>query len=74
MTYASNNAEHGLRYKCDPLDLLKTRGFTTYSLTHEHGYSPTLVQKLRDGKVSTKTTEMLCELLNCQPGDVIEYR
>ena len=32
------------------------------------------LQQLRDGKILTqKNLDKLCALLNCQPGDILEY-
>ncbi len=41
----------------------------------DNGISPGIVNKMKTGKgdVSTATIERICELLNCQPGDIMEY-
>lgn len=41
----------------------------------DSGISPGIVNKMKTGKgdVSTATIERVCELLNCQPGDIMEY-
>lgn len=39
-----------------------------------HGISPAIVDKiLSSGDVSTVTINKVCALLNCQPGDIMEY-
>ena len=75
LRYATKLSSAGqIMYKKDPVQLLKDHGISSYDVTKEKGYSPALMQKLRDGVVSIKTIEMLCDLLNCQPGDLIEYK
>ena len=63
-----------LRYKIDVLEALKQKGFTTYSLRKENKLSQSTIQKLREGKgLAWENIENLCALLECQPGDIIEY-
>lgn len=42
----------------------------------ENGISPGIVDKLRHGSghIDTRTIQDICELLQCQPGDIMEYR
>lgn len=55
--------------------MLKERGITTYKIRKENLISQATYQKLRtgDGIIDTRTIEKLCKLLNCQPGDIMEY-
>lgn len=63
-----------LRFKIDVLAALKAVGYSSYKLTHEGLLSASTVQKLRDGQpLSWDNIHRLCELLNCQPGDILEY-
>ena len=63
-----------LQYKCDILAALKTSGVTTYQIRKDKLLSESTVQKLRNKlPVSWENIETLCRLLNCQPGDIIEY-
>ncbi len=63
-----------LRYKIDVLEALKEKGFTTYILRKESKLSQSTIQKLREGKgIAWENLENLCALLDCQPGDIIEY-
>jgi len=63
-----------LRFKNDVLSALKTAGYSSYKLTREGLLSASTVQKLREGQpLSWDNIQRLCELLNCQPGDIIEY-
>lgn len=63
-----------LRYKLDILEALKEKGVTTYQIRKEKLLSESTVQKLRAGRgVSWENIETLCRLLECQPGDLIEF-
>lgn len=63
-----------LQYKKDILSALKEKGFTTYQIRKEKLLSESTVQKLRAGiGVSWENIETLCRLLDCQPGDLMEY-
>ena len=63
-----------MKYKCDVLSSLKAAGYTTYRIRKEKILSESTVQKLRNGEsVSWENIESLCILLNCQPGDLLEY-
>ena len=64
----------GLRFKVDILAALKEKGITTYQIRKEKLLSESTVQKLRAGVgVSWENLETLCQLLECQPYDLIEY-
>ena len=63
-----------LRYKVDILALLKERGYNTNRIRTEGLLSQSTLQKFRKGQgVSWENLETLCYLLDCQPGDLIEY-
>lgn len=63
-----------LQYKIDVLAALKEKGITTYKIRQEKILSESTVQKLRASKgVSWENLETLCRLLDCQPGDLMEY-
>lgn len=63
-----------LRYRIDILEALKAKGYSTYSLRKEKALSESTIQKLRNGEgVAWDNIETLCKLLDCQPGDLIEY-
>lgn len=63
-----------IKYKFDVLNALKEKGYTTYRIRKEKLLSESTVQKLRQGEyVSMDNLETLCKLLNCQPGDIMEY-
>lgn len=63
-----------LRFKINILDALKEKGYTTYTLRKENLLSQSTIQKLRTGNgLAWENIEHLCALLECQPGDLIEY-
>lgn len=54
--------------------LLADRGFSATYWLRNQGISPTIVNKLRKNeRINTDTINRLCALLNCQPGDIMEY-
>ena len=63
-----------LHFKVDILDALKEKGYTTYTLRKENILRQSTIQKLREGKgLAWDNIERLCALLDCQPGDLLEY-
>ena len=63
-----------LQYRVDVLAALKAKGYTTYQIRKEKLLSEYTVQKLRAGAgISWENIETLCRLLDCQPGDILEY-
>ena len=63
-----------LRYRIDVLEELKGKGITTYHIRQEKLIGERQLQQIRLGEiVSPACLDKLCELLNCQPGDLLEY-
>ena len=63
-----------LKYKIDVLEALKDAGYSSTRLRNEKLMGESYMTQLRRGEmVSWKTIETICRLLNCQPGDFIEY-
>ena len=61
-------------YKVDVLAKLKEAGYTTYKIRESKLLAGSTVQKLRNGEgVSWDSLSTICELLNCQPGDIMKY-
>ena len=61
-------------YKFDVLQALKERGYNTNQLRKEKLLAESVIQSLRGKKpISFVNVAKLCELLECQPGDIIEY-
>ncbi len=54
--------------------VLESRGLTSTYWLRQNGVHPNTVNKLRKGeRVNTDTISLLCKLLDCQPGDIMEY-
>ena len=63
-----------IKYKIDVLTALKQAGYTTTRIRNERLIGQSYLQQIRNGEiVSTACLDKLCELLRCQPGDIIEY-
>ncbi|MBP3630200.1 MAG: helix-turn-helix transcriptional regulator [Oscillospiraceae bacterium] len=63
-----------LRYKIDIMEALKNSGYTSYKMRKDKIIGERQLQQIRNGEiVSNAMLNKLCELLNCQPGDIIEY-
>lgn len=63
-----------LQYKIDVVAALKDKGYTSYKIRQDKLLSESTIQKLRSGKgVSWENIETLCRLLDCQPGDLLNY-
>ena len=63
-----------LTYKIDVLTELKNKGYNTTRLRREKILGERVIQQFRNKEiVSWATIEKLCELLSCQPGDIVEY-
>lgn len=55
--------------------LFKQKGYSSYRLRKEKLISQATLQKLRtgDGIIDSRTIQRLCSMLDCQPGDIMEY-
>lgn len=63
-----------LNYKIDVLAALKAAGYNTTKIRKDQLLSESTLQKLRTGEgVAWKNIETICRLLDCQPGDFMEY-
>ena len=61
-------------YKKDILAALKEAGYNTSRLRKEKLLSEGVSQSLRENKyIALQNISKICELLNCQPGDLLEY-
>lgn len=53
--------------------LMEEKGIKKFDL-RKMGISPTIVDRLvKNNDVNTSTIMRLCEILQCQPGDIMEY-
>ena len=63
-----------LKYKIDVLSTLKEKAYNTNKIRTEKIMGEAMLQKIRKGEmVSWSVFEKLCDLLDCQPADLIEY-
>jgi len=63
-----------LKCKIDVLAALKTAGYSTYKIRKEKLFGESTLTRLRAGEFqSLEVVNQLCALLNCQPGDIMEY-
>ena len=64
-----------IRYKVDVLAELKKKGYSSTRIREEKLIGQSYLQQLRRGElVSWKTLDTICALLECQPGDLIEFQ
>ena len=54
----------------------KENGYTTYRIRKEKllGQRTLTALKRGEGNIDNKTLEKFCELFDCQPGDLMEYK
>lgn len=63
-----------IKYKRDILSSLKDVGYNTNRLRKEKLLSEGVIQALREKRyISLQNISRICGLLNCQPGDILEY-
>ena len=68
-----------IKYKIDVLSSLKAKGYSSYVLMNKEKMGDNYIgqrqiQQIRNGEiVSTACLDKLCQLLDCQPGDILEY-
>lgn len=63
-----------LKYKMDVLAELRLRGYNSTRLRREKQLSQYTIQSIRKGiGISWSSLEQICALLECQPGDILEY-
>ncbi len=63
-----------IRYKVDVMTELKKRGYSSTKIREDKLIGQSYLQQLRHQElVSWKTIDTLCALLDCQPGDLVEY-
>lgn len=53
---------------------LKSKSLNMFYL-RKNGISPSITDKLQkdEGNIDTRTINKICELLKCQPSDIMEY-
>nr|DAZ28439.1 MAG TPA: Cro/C1-type HTH DNA-binding domain protein [Caudoviricetes sp.] len=54
--------------------LMDLKGIKKIDLRNKYGFNPKTVDSLSKNKsVTVDTIIKLCEILDCQPGDILEY-
>lgn len=54
--------------------LMKEKGITSYTFRQNKVIGQGTYKKIMEGgDIDTRTIAKLCELLGCQPGDILEY-
>lgn len=63
-----------IKYKVDIMSELKKKGYTSTRIREKKLIGQSYLQQIRHNElVSWKTIDTLCRLLECQPGDLVEY-
>lgn len=63
-----------IRYTIDILAELKRQGWTTYRIQKEKVIGGGTLQRLKnDEPIGLDAVGKICEMLHCQPGDILEY-
>ena len=64
-----------LRYRLDVLQELKKAGYSTYRIREDKILAEGTMQKIRTGStaISVESLGILCNILRCQPGDILEW-
>lgn len=63
-----------IHYKINILAALKAKGYSSTRIREEKMMGQAVLTQLRHGElVSWKNIELICRLLDCQPGDILEY-
>ncbi len=56
------------------LALMEKKGVTSYTVKKDNLIGQATFKKIKDGgDIDTRTIAKLCALLECQPGDIMEY-
>ena len=56
------------------LALLDKKGITSYTVKKDNLIGQATFKKIKDGgDIDTRTISKLCAILDCQPGDIMEY-
>lgn len=64
-----------ITYKIDVLTALKNAGYSTYRMRKDKIMGEATIQQIRQNKpISWDIMNLICSLLNCQPGDLIQFK
>lgn len=55
--------------------LFREKGYSTYRIRQENIVSQAALTKMKNGTgdIDTRTIDRLCQALQCQPGDILEF-
>ena len=54
--------------------LMQEKGLTSYKIKQENIIGQATLKKIKEGgDIDTRTISKLCKVLECQPGDILEY-
>ena len=54
--------------------LMEEKGITSYTCKRDNIIGQATYKKIKeDGDIDTRTIAKMCEVLDCQPGDLMEY-
>ena len=68
------DVDNPLKYAYQIRNELKEKGYTSYKLRKDKIMGEAQIQKIRNGEIASKETlNTICKLLQCQPGDILEY-
>lgn len=80
ITYECNDTDFTfgkIKYKINIMKALKSKGYSSFRLRKENLFSQATMTKFRNGIIcygnNGSNLDKLCRLLDCQPGDIIEY-
>lgn len=63
-----------IKYKINIMQALKSRGYTSYNIAKNKIFGQATLTKFRnEGPLNFNDLNKLCKLLDCQPGDILEY-
>lgn len=63
-----------IRYKLEVLPALKAVGYSSARLRKEKLIGEREMTSIRRGEICSKSKlDLICKLLSCQPGDLLEY-
>lgn len=63
-----------IKYRIDIIQALKQVGYSTYKIRKEKIFNESQLQQMREHKILAQDAlNKVCALLNCQPGDILEY-
>lgn len=63
-----------IKYKIDIMQSLKEKGYSSYKLRQKKIFGEATMSKFRNKQpFNFDNLNILCKLLNCQPGDILEY-